>query len=558
MKPRPYQQDAIDAIARSFETHRSALAVLATGLGKTVIFSHVAKRMVAGTHRGVMVLAHREELITQAANKLEAITGIMPDIEMGDQRADLDGFHRSPIIVSSIQTQIAGRGDRRRMHRFDPNRYGLVIVDEAHRAVADSYRRVLEHYRTNENLRVLGVTATPDRRDEKALGLEFDTVAFEMGIREGIIEGWLVPIRQQLVTVDSLDYSGIKTQLGDLHGAELAQVLEYEQNLHAMCDPTIEIVGSRRSLVFTKSVAQAQRVCEILNRHRSGCAAMVDGKTPKDDRRALFRRYADGDFQFLVNVEVATEGFDDPGVECIVMMRPTKSRALYSQMVGRGTRSLEGTLDALGEAGPADRKGAIAASSKPGMLVVDFVGNAGHHKLVHAGDVLGGDYDDEVRELADREATEKGGERDVMDDLVRAEKKKRQMEEAREARRRAAIRAKAKYRTESVDPFEAAGIEAAPLFGDQADRMASRKQADLLRKFGVPNPETLTSKHAGQLIDAHLNRPSPKQAKVLERYYPAETVQRLNRKKASKVIDAIASNGWRAVPIAEALEGAVA
>jgi len=278
--PRPYQTEALDGIRSAFQQHDSALLVMATGLGKTITFSELSGEFMSLGR--IMVLAHREELISQAYDKLLKITGCAPDVEMADYRANAYGVFRSQVVVSTIQTQISGMGGKGRMSKFDPDEFSLLIIDEAHHSAAKSYRRVIDYYRQNPKLKVLGVTATPDRADEKALGQIFESVAYEFDIRAGVDAGWLVPIRQQSVYVNGLDYSNIRTTAGDLNGKDLARVLEFEEALHGIASPTIELCGDRKALVFAASLAQAERLTEILNRHKDGSARWVHGGTPKD------------------------------------------------------------------------------------------------------------------------------------------------------------------------------------------------------------------------------------------------------------------------------------
>ncbi len=298
IKTRAYQVEALEGIRTQLEANNSTLLVMATGLGKTIVFAQTVKEYMEWGR--VMVLAHREELISQAWRQLKAVTGCEADVEMADYRANSYGAFRSRIVVSTIQTQVAGMAGKGRMTKFDPNEFNLIVVDEAHHSAAKSYKRVIEYYRQNPDLKVLGVTATPDRADEKALGQIFETVAYEYGIREGIEDGWLVPIRQQSVYVEGLDYSSVRTTAGDLNGADLARVLEFEETLHRIASPTIELCGDKKTLVFAASLAQAERLTEILNRHKSGSAKWVHGGTPKEVRRDLFPEYANGGFQYLV------------------------------------------------------------------------------------------------------------------------------------------------------------------------------------------------------------------------------------------------------------------
>lgn len=548
---RPYQEEAVNNTLGAFHQHDSVLAVMATGLGKTVFFSHVAKDFM---NRGrVMVLAHREELITQAKDKLQRVTGIDADIEMGESWA-MNNYFKSEIVTSTIQTQIAGMDGNGRMTRFDPSEFSLLVVDEAHHAVANTYQRVINHYRQNPSLKVLGVTATPDRTDELALGKIFSAVSYEYDIRDGIYDGWLVPIEQMSVEVQSLDFSQMRTTAGDLNGKDLAEQLEFEENLHGIADPTIKIVGDRKALVFAASVAQAERLAEIFNRNRAASAEFVTGKTPKEYRRKLFDAFAQRELQYLVNVGVATEGFDDPSIEVVVMARPTKSRCLYTQMAGRGTRPLEGIVDGLSDANA--RKSAIASSGKSSVEIIDFVGNCGRHKLVTSADILGGRYEDDVVELAKQTAQETsertGKPVDMMTELQRAESeiaRRRRMRE--EAERRKHIRGYAQFTTSKVNPFDLFDIMPQRERAWHKDRPPTEKQLAVLEKNGVLT-EGLTFTHASQLIDAVIKRRennlcSFKQAKTLRKYDIDPS--KMTFQEASAMIDTIAKNGWRKVAI---------
>ena len=350
MNLRPFQSTCVEAVTAQLRSGSSTLVVLPTGTGKTVIFSHVAKDFIP---RGrVMVLAHRLELVEQAAAKIHAITGIAPEIEMADRWSKEDGgfFGKPPIVVSSIQTQNAETRGAGRMSRFDPAEFSLLIIDEAHHATAKSYRCVIDYYRQNADLKLFGCTATPDRADEEALGQVFDSVAFEYSILSAVNDGWLVPIRQRIVNVANLDFSAVRTTAGDMNGKDLADVLEEEEHLHGIADPLFREAGSRTTLVFAVTVKQAERLSEILNRHEAACSMAVSQHTPDFMRREIFENFADGKFRFLVNVGIATEGYDCPRISCVALARPTKSRSLYAQMIGRGTRPLAGLLDSIGEA----------------------------------------------------------------------------------------------------------------------------------------------------------------------------------------------------------------
>lgn len=546
---RDYQAKCVDAVMESLQDHRSTLVVKPTGTGKSVTFGFAANRFI---DRGrVMVIAHREELLEQAAEKLHKITGYRPDIEKAESYAATGEtlVEHSPIVVASVQSLISGKDDWRRVHRFNPYEFSLIIVDEAHHSVSQSYVECIRHFQQNPKLKVLGVTATPDRADEAALGRVYEDVAFEYSITDAIADGWLVPIRQRLVHVESIDYSGVKTTAGDLNGADLERVLTIEKNLHGMAVPTLEICGDKKSIVFAVTVSQAERLAEILNRYRENSAIIVHGKTPYEERKEKTRAFRDGEYQFFVNVGIATEGFDVPDVQCIVMGRPTKSRSLYSQMLGRGTRPLTGLVDALATAD--ERRAAIEASDKPEMLVVDFVGNSGRHEIVHAADVLGGDYEDEVVELAKREMA-KSPQR-IDEALLAAEKQLRAQRERAEAARRARITAKVQYAAQTKDiavwydvPYvrdkafyqektlsdkqiavlERAGFvveemsyaraKAAlvQIFKRMNNGLCSYKQAKLLEKWGYKNTKDITKQEASEIIDRKFNKTTPQQPQM--------------------------------------------
>ena len=548
IRPRPYQTEALDGILGRLQGNISTLLVMATGLGKTIICALLACKLMS---RGrIMILAHREELIFQAWRKLKDVTGCEPDIEMGEYHTNSRALHRSAIVTSTVQSQIAGMDGLGRMSKFDPNEFSLLIIDEAHHSAAQSYRRVIDYYRRNPDLKVLGVTATPDRADEKKLGQIFETVAYEYGIREGVDNGWLVPIEQQSVYVNGLDYSSVRTTAGDLNGKDLAAVLEFEEALHGIASPTIELCGERKALVFAASLAQAERLTEILNRHKPGSAKWVHGGTPKETRRGLFSAYANKEFQYLVNVGVATEGFDDPSIEVVVMARPTRSRSLYAQMAGRGTRVLPDLIEDMD--GPEERKAAIRASAKPSLEIIDFVGNCGRHRLVTSSDILGGNLDDAIVDRAKKNAEVKSADTgkpvDVIDELELAEQQlERERREAIEAAHRKSLKVRAKFSTAKVNPFNVYNIQPWRERAWHKDRPPSEKQNAMLDRNGIDS-SGLTFTHANQLIKKIIENQERKlctykQAKVLRRF--GYDPQEIKFAEASELITAIANNGWR-------------
>jgi len=547
MDLRPYQQEAYDCTLKAFENTDTAICVMATGLGKTIYFSHVADHFRKSGR--IMVLAHREELIFQAQDKLGIITGVKADVEMGSEWASASHWFKSDIVVSTIQTQIAGRDDGR-MTRFDPNEFSLVILDEAHHAPAETYKRVIDYYKQNRNLKILGVSATPDRHDKKAMGQIFSEVAYEYGIEDGINDGWLVPIEQQSVFVSSLDYSEVKTTAGDLNGKDLATVLEFEENLHAIADPTVKLTGDKKTLVFAASVAQAERLAEIINRHKPDSARFVCGKTPKEIRRQMLSDYSKDKFQYLVNVGIATEGFDEPGLQCVVLARPTKSRSLFTQMIGRGTRPVTGLVDGFDDA--VERRDAIFASGKPALEVIDFVGNSGRHKLVTCADILGGKYDDDVVELANKNAAKKsaaaGKPADVATELQAAEREIAKRQSARmEAAYRDKVKLRAFFSTAKVNPFNVLDVNPVREVPWHKGKPPTMKQVAYLKDKGV-DTDGMGYTHASQVIDTLLKRQQAgkatyKQTKCLQKFKYDTT--NMTFAEAGKIITQLARNGWK-------------
>lgn len=542
---RDYQQAASDSVFFEWKEVDSTLVVFPTGGGKTVLFADVIRRSFP---RKAMVLAHREELIWQARDKIQRATGLTCEIEMGDYRAQDGGlFGRSSVVVSTIQTQCAGGDGGGRMAKFDPNQFGVLIIDEAHHACSPSYRRVIDYYRTNPKLKVLGVTATPDRADEAALGQVFQSVAADYEILDAIHDGWLVPIEQQMVNVDGLDFSSIRTTAGDLNGADLAAVMEAEKNLQGMAAPSLEIIGNKRALVFTSSVKCAETISEIFNRHKSGIASWVCGKTPKDERRKILADFSTGKIQIVCNCGVLTEGFDDPGVEVVIMGRPTKSRSLYSQMVGRSTRPLSGIVD--GPETPEARRLAIAESSKPNCLVVDFVGNSGKHKLVTSADILGGKVSDEAIERAIKKAKATGKPTRMSEALAEQEeliKQEREDKRLQEEARRARLTAKAKYSVQSIDPFDVLEIQPVKDRGWDDGKSLKESWAEQLRKNGIVPEDRSYGQNMAILktlwTRQRENKCTFKQAKILKKYgYSGDA----SFDEARATIDAIVANGWK-------------
>lgn len=324
---RPYQQDALEAIRAGFRDHARMLTVLPTGAGKTVLFSHLAAERVRAGQR-VLILAHREELLQQAQDKLKQATGLDSELEKADHQAGLD----ARVVVASVQT-LKGK----RLQRWPVGHFGLVIVDEAHHALAASYRTILDHF---SEAQVLGVTATPNRGDRKTLGAVFEHVAMDVPMAD-LVPEYLCPITVQNVPL-GIDLSRVGSQAGDYKAGDLGTALD--PYLEKIASRLPDLIGDRRTLVFLPLVKTSQRFAGLCSRADLR-AAHVDGQS--EDRESILKEFREGRTQVLCNAQLLTEGFDDPGISCVIVLRPTRSEGLYRQMVGRGTRPAAGKTDLL-------------------------------------------------------------------------------------------------------------------------------------------------------------------------------------------------------------------
>lgn len=535
--PRPYQIEASDGILKAFESNASTIVVLPTGMGKTVI----ASKVMTGWDRGnCLFLAHTTELIDQAANSLAAeMDGYRPIVEMNVRGADPDLIESGGlIVVASVQSMFRDK----RLLKYGKHPFGLIVVDECHRATGSSYRKVIDFFRTrNPSLKVLGLTATPKRADNTSLGLVFESEAFQTSINPAIEGGWLVPIQQKAVVIEGLDFTGLRVRLNevgdkDFTDEQLEKIISEEETLQGFARAIFEMAESRQTIAFTPGVQSAHQLASILNRLREGSAEAIDGETPKDVRPEMIRRFREGQTQFLTNCSVLTEGFDAPSCSCIAMCRPTKSVGRYIQMLGRGLRPLPGTVDGVVDA--FDRKTAIFTSDKRDCLVLDFAGNS-EHKLVDVWDALGGNYDAETIALA---AESDGPKKNISDDLEKAKLLRMLMLQWEE--RRAVVADKAEYRHFDVNPF---GHDARPVLGHEKKRGgATDPQVALLVKLGVP-PETAANyskRQAGAVIDSIREKKcTTPQASVLRKH--GIEPDGIGMDRASRIIDAIARNGWK-------------
>lgn len=333
---RPYQADTITALGAAWnQGHNRAAAVLPTGSGKTVIFSHLAKR-AHEQRRRTLVLAHREELLHQAADKLRAVA---PGIPVGIVKAARNEHQDAAVIVASVQTLAR---PKRREQITD---IGLLIVDEAHHAAASTYRQTMTHFGAWRGLPTAGLTATMVRQSG-GLAEVWPHIVYRRDILEMIGDGYLVDVRGKTVQLAGLDLDTIASRAGDFQDAALGEALDDAEAAQAIADAYRQHAADRPGVVFTPTVATAHSFAEALT--AAGIpAAAIWGAMPPDERAETLRRYADRELQVLTNCAVLTEGFDAPWASCVVIARPTRSVGLYVQMVGRVLRPFPGKTDAL-------------------------------------------------------------------------------------------------------------------------------------------------------------------------------------------------------------------
>lgn len=487
---RPYQSEAVSRIVRELETRRATLLVLPTGCGKTVVFCEVVRHFIAAGRR-VLVLAHRDELLQQAADKLGKASVESIGIEKASVREDGEA-----VVVASVQTL---RGER--LRRFSPDAFGLVVVDECHHARSSTYMAIAAYF---TGARLLGVTATPDRMDGQGLGAVFESCAHRYALKDAIRDGWLVPLDCRTVKVEGLDLRKVRTTAGDLNNGDLEAILAHEKQLHAVAGPLTALAGARSTVLFGVTIKHAEALAAIINRYKPGSARSISGQTPLSERRATLRAFELGDFQTLVNCALLTEGFDMPSLSCVAVARPTKSRGLYVQMIGRGTRPLPGIVEGLDTAHA--RREAIANSAKPNVLVLDFVGVSSRHRLACADDVLADRDENGLSNEAAEKAQQPGltGPEPTLNPL------------GDELALTAAIR----FFTSEVNPF--LPTRDAPT-GAWAALRATEKQLAVLRKHGFKPPPQLTRGDASHVISGINERrakglASPKQVRLLQRH----------------------------------------
>lgn len=513
---RPYQAESIAAIEGEWQKGaRRTLLVLPTGCGKTIVFCKLTENRVRAGER-VLILAHRGELLEQAADKLLRATGLRCAVEKAEESC-LSSWYR--VTVGSVQSLMR----EKRLSRFPEDYFGTIVIDEAHHVLSDGYQRVLEHF---PDAKVLGVTATPDRGDMRNLGSVFESLAYEYTLPRAIREGYLCPIRVQTIPLN-LDLRGVGVSGGDFKAGELGSALD--PYLEQIAVEMAQACRERKTVVFLPLIQTSRKFRDILNAHGFR-AAEVNGES--GDRAEVLAAFDRGEYNVLCNSMLLTEGWDCPSVDCIVVLRPTKVRSLYCQMIGRGTRLHPG---------------------KESLLVLDFLWHTERHELCRPACLIAGN--DEVAQKmtenleaaacpVDLEEAEQQAQSDVV--AQREEALAKQLSEMRTRKRKLVDPLQFEM---SIQAEDLAGY--VPAFGWEC-APPSDKQVKALEKQGIFPDEIENAGKAAKLLDKlSLRRAegltTPKQIRFLEgrgfRHVGTWTFD-----SARKLIDRIAANGWRIPP----------
>lgn len=517
MELRPYQAEAKAAVFEQWDKGvLKTLVVLPTGCGKTIVFAKVAEDCVRQGYR-VLILAHRGELLEQAADKIKKSTNLGCATEKAEQTC-LGSWFR--ITVGSVQSMQR----EKRLSQFSEDYFNVIIIDEAHHCISDGYQKVLQHF---PSAKVLGVTATPDRGDMRNLGEFFESLAYEYTLPKAIREGYLSPIKAMTIPLQ-LDLSGVSIQSGDFKAGDIATALD--PYLHQIADEMMKYCRDRKTVVFLPLVKTSQKFKEILN-EKGFKAAEVNGESK--DRAEVLEAFDKGEYNVLCNSMLLTEGWDCPSVDCVIVLRPTKVRSLYSQMVGRGTRLCEG---------------------KSHLLLLDFLWHTERHELCHPADLIC-----EKKEVARKMTENLEGTAGCPMDLEEAERKA--SEDVIAEREESLAKQLQEMRTRKkklVDPLQfEMSIQAedlsgyVPAFGWEM-APPSDKQKQELEKRGILPDEIDNAGKANLILDRLHKRQeegltTPKQIRCLEKY-GFQHVGTWTFEAGKNMIDRIAACGWRGAP----------
>ena len=385
---RPYQQGALEASKRKLDAGVTRqLIALPTGTGKTVLFANLLKHH--GIQKKLLVLVHRRELAEQAKEKLGQCNPEIRNrigLEMGQDEA----WRRDHIVIAGVQT-IGTQTGAGRLRFFNPSDFGAIVCDEAHHAVASSYRRVFEHfgvYAESNRTLLLGVTATPVRSDGRGLDGVFQEIVYNMPILDAIKQGWLCDLKAYRIK-SNVDLDSVRSAPnGDFLEDELGWAVNTPRRNSSIVGNWVELGKPRQTVVFCVTIQHAKDLAEAF-KSEGVSAECVWGTDP--DRSTKLGKHKRGEITVLTNCGVLTEGYDDWQISCVLLARPTKSELLFTQMIGRGTRKEEG-IDNLIFA-----RNQNQSIRKPNCVVLDVVDNSRKHRLVTMATLFGYEVEHDFR-----------------------------------------------------------------------------------------------------------------------------------------------------------------
>lgn len=378
LRLRPYQLEAQRAILEARKRgFRAQLVSLATGLGKTVVIATLPELLELRQTDVTLVIAHRDELIEQLAEKMRAQN---PDATVGIEKAEEHAAEDCNIVIATVQT-LTGARLNRFLARFG-RRIALFVIDEAHHAAAPTYRAILDKLLLKRpDVLVVGFTATPNRGDGARLADIFPDIVYTMDARAAIEAGYLVPVRSYAVATDT-NLDDVMSRGGDFVLGQLAAAVDTDERNRKVLEAYQALVAGKKTLVFTASVEHARNVAELF-KEAGVKAAFASGETPERERAAIVKGFRGTKVDVLVNCGLYLEGFDVPSIEVIINARPTKSTTLYTQVTGRGLRPLDEYAYLLSELpSPEARRQVIAQSPKSYATIVDVVDQARRHQLI--------------------------------------------------------------------------------------------------------------------------------------------------------------------------------
>jgi len=328
---RPYQEVAINDAADALDKHGNTLVVAPTGAGKTIMLSAlVGKRR--DVSKDVLILQHRDELVSQNSTKFQRVNPELSASYVNASQKDWGG----DAVFAMVQT-LSRHNNLEQMPKVD-----LIVVDEAHHTVADTYQRIINAAKkANEGVQVVGFTATPNRGDKKGLRDVFTNCSHQIEIATLIREGFLVPPKTFVVDVGVQDeLRDVRKTASDFDMADVEKIMNRRAINKRVVEEWLDKAGDRKTIVFCSTIRHAEDVCEEFVR-QGVIAHVVTGNTPSDEREEILHDLAHGETQVVVNVAVLTEGFDAPPVSCVVLTRPCSYKSTMVQMIGRGLRTVD-------------------------------------------------------------------------------------------------------------------------------------------------------------------------------------------------------------------------